>query len=236
MRLCLSVGCLGVFLFVLSGRAVAPAQKKSVKPGINKAFQNPDVQTFRKRFEREGRDVYDKRHEILKACRIKRGMRIADIGAGTGLFTRLFSEAVGPQGKVYAVDIAPNFIRHIQQMARREGRRNIISIVCTQQSTKLPPHSVDLVFLCDTYHHFEFPHKTLRTIHRALVPGGQLILIDFHRIPGKSSDWVLGHVRAGQKVFVGEIARAGFRQVEERKDLLASNYFVRFVKVPARQP
>lgn len=236
MRVRFSVSCIGAVVLTLLGSGIAPAQKKSVKPGINKAFQNPDVKTFRQRFEREGREVYDKRQQILKACRIRRGMKIADIGAGTGLFTRLFSDAVGPQGKVYAVDIAPNFIRHIEQMAGREGRRNIIGIVCTQQSVKLPPRSVDLVFICDTYHHFEFPQKTLRSIHRALVPGGQLILIDFHRIPGKSSKWVLGHVRAGQKVFVGEITQAGFRQIEERKNLLTSNYFVRFVKVPAKRP
>lgn len=207
------------------------AQKKSVNPGINKRFQNPSVKEFVKRFERDGREAYEKRKQILKACNIKPGMAVADVGAGTGIFTRLFSDAVGPKGKVYAVDIAKNFIDHIHRMAKHEKRDNIVGIVCTQQSAKLPANSVDLVFLCDTYHHFEYPHKTMRSIHKALKPDGQLVLIDFHRIEGKSSKFIMGHVRAGQEVFVGEIKKAGFKQVEERKDLLKTNYFVRFLKV-----
>jgi len=60
-----------------------------------------------------------------------------------------------------------------------------------------------------------------------------VILIDFHRIEGKSSDFVMGHVRAGQEVFVKEIEEAGFKQVENKQDLLKESYFVRFVKVDA---
>jgi predicted methyltransferase len=90
---------------------------------------------------------------------------------------------------------------------------------------------VDLVFVCDTYHHFEYPYRTLATIHRALKPGGRLVVIDFRRIPGKSREWVLGHVRAGQDVVEKEIAEAGFRKVGETKDLLDENYLVRFEKV-----
>jgi SAM-dependent methyltransferase len=91
--------------------------------------------------------------------------------------------------------------------------------------------SVDLVFICDTYHHFEFPEKTMRSIHKALKPKGQVVLIDFHRIKGVSSEWVMGHVRAGQEVFAKEIVDAGFRQIEENKDLLKESYFVRFEKI-----
>lgn len=71
----------------------------------------------------------------------------------------------------------------------------------------------------------------MRSIHRALKPVGQLILIDFHRIEGVSPAWTLKHLRAGQKVFVQEIEKAGFRQVEEKKGLMKHSYFVRFVKV-----
>jgi predicted methyltransferase len=91
---------------------------------------------------------------------------------------------------------------------------------------------VDLVFLCDTYHHFEFPFKTMASIHKALRPGGRLVLVDFHRIPGKSREWVLGHVRAGQEVFVKEIVTSGFKVVGE-ETFLKENYLVRFEKVKA---
>jgi predicted methyltransferase len=219
-------------LTALTFAAPSPAQEKSVRPGINKSFKNPNVQTYVKRFERDGREAYARRREIVKACRLKPGMAVADVGAGTGLFTRLFSDAVGPTGKVYAVDVARNFLKHIDRTAKSEKRTNVETILCSQQTTNLPPNSVDVAFICDVYHHFEFPHKSMRSIHRALKPGGQVVLIDFHRIEGKSSTFILGHVRAGRDVFVGEVKKAGFRVVEDRKDLLKENYFVRFVKVP----
>jgi ubiquinone/menaquinone biosynthesis C-methylase UbiE len=154
---------------------------------------------------------------------------VADIGAGTGLFSRLFGEAVGEKGKVYAVDIAPEFVRHIEKTSHESGLKNVVGVVCDQTSVRLPPQSIDLAFICDTYHHFEFPAKTMASIHRALRPGGQVILIDFHRIPDKSSEWVLSHVRAGQEVFVREIIATGFKLVEEKK-FLQENYFVRCEK------
>src|SRR5690606_27412375 len=95
-----------VFVFiVLLFASPGAAQEKSVNPGINKSFENPNVEEFVQRFERDGRDAYDHRHEVLKACRLKPGMAVADVGAGTGLFTRMFAKAVGREGKVYAVDI-----------------------------------------------------------------------------------------------------------------------------------
>ena len=101
----------------------------------------------------------------------------------------------------------------------------------TDKDTKLPANSVDAVFICDTYHHFEFPQATLATIHRALKPGGVMVLIDFHRIPGQSSDWTLNHVRAGQEVFVKEIEEAGFERLADVKvDFLKENYLVKFRK------
>jgi predicted methyltransferase len=208
-----------------------PAQEKSVRPGINEQFRNPNPEEFIARFERDGRDAYDHREAILRAIGLKKGMRVADVGAGTGLFTRLFAKEVGPEGVVYAVDIAENFVRHIERQAKEAGLTNIRGVVCAPDHVKLPPNSIDLAFICDTYHHFEFPYKTMRSIHAALVPGGQVILIDFHRIEGKSSEWVLNHVRAGQEVFCKEIEEAGFRQVEVKPDLLKESYFVRFQKV-----
>ncbi|WP_197534215.1 methyltransferase domain-containing protein [Symmachiella dynata] len=217
-------------LLVLVGTAPLFAQEKSVKPGINEAFQDVDVEKFIGRFENEGRDAYDHRHQIVKACQLKPGMVVADIGAGTGLFTRMFSPLVGPTGRIYAVDISEKFLKHIESTAQEQGLKNITGVVCKQDSVNLPPNSIDLAFICDTYHHFEFPHKTMESIHRALKPGGQLILIDFHRIEGVSREWLMTHVRAGQEVFTQEILESGFKQVEEKKDMLDESYFVRFEK------
>jgi ubiquinone/menaquinone biosynthesis C-methylase UbiE len=208
------------------------AQDKSVRPGINKPFENPDVKEFIGKFEVESREVYVHRKEIVAACKIEPGMAVADVGAGTGLFTRLFAAAVGPEGKVYAVDIAPKFVEHITKTCKEAGLKNVTGVVCTPTSAELPADSVDLAFVCDTYHHFEFPFKTLASIHRALRPGGRLVLVDFQRIEGKSSDWILGHVRAGREVVVKEIVTSGFKEIGEEK-FLKENYLVRFEKVKA---
>ncbi len=220
-----------LFALTILSSTILFAQEKSVNPGINKSFVNPDVEEFVGRFENEGRDAFDHRTEIVKAIGLKPGMTMADIGAGTGLFTRLFGKQVGPKGRIFAVDIAEKFVKHVELTSQKAGLKNVVGVVCKPDSVNLPPKSIDIAFICDTYHHFEFPAKTMRSIHTALKPEGQVILIDFHRIEGVSREWTLGHVRAGQEVFTKEIVAAGFRQIEEKKDLLDESYFVRFVKV-----
>jgi FkbM family methyltransferase len=155
---------------------------------------------------------------------------VADVGAGTGLFTRIFARAVGPKGTVYAVDIAPRFIEHIEKTCKEKGLKHVRGVVCKADSAELPADSVDLVFICDTYHHFEYPARTMASIHKALREGGRVVVVDFKRIPGVSRDWVLKHVRAGQDVVAREIDAAGFKLVAERK-LLQENYCLVFKKV-----
>jgi ubiquinone/menaquinone biosynthesis C-methylase UbiE len=223
-----------LFALTIFTSTVLLAQDKSINPGINKSFKNPNVEQFIGRFEKEGRDAFDHRHEIIKAIGLKPSMTVADIGAGTGLFTRLFGKEVGPKGSIFAVDIAEKFVKHVELTSQKAGLKNVVGVVCKPDSANLPPASTDVAFICDTYHHFEFPTKTMRSIHKALKPEGQVILIDFHRIEGVSREWTLGHVRAGQEVFTKEIIAAGFRQIEEKKDLLDESYFVRFTKVEDR--
>ena len=183
------------------------------------------------RFEIESREVYAARDKVLELCEIRPGHRVADVGAGTGFYSRLFASAVGESGRVYAVDIVPRFLEHIRTKAEEEKLTNLTTVLCGERSVKLEAGSVDRVFICDTYHHFEYPQSTLASIHRALKPDGTLIVIDFEKIPGTSSDFIMGHVRAGKAVFQNEIVNAGFRLVEEI-DVpgFEENYFLRFAK------
>lgn len=205
------------------------AQEKSVRPGVNQPFEDPDLDTWLGRFEREGREVFDRRQEVLDACQLKPGLEVADIGAGTGFFSRLFAQAVGEDGHVYAVEISKKFVEHIQQAAQREKLTQLTAVLGTATSVELPPASIDVAFVCDTYHHFEFPYKTMRSIRQALRDDGELILIDFHRLEGKSTEWVMEHVRAGQETFTREIVASGFEPVDEQA-LMRECYFVRFKK------
>jgi ubiquinone/menaquinone biosynthesis C-methylase UbiE len=229
-----------VVLAATGGWTQTPAQPETspsgakVDPKINEAFQKPNVRDYVKKFESEKRENYAHRHEIVAALELTPGMAVADIGAGTGFFTQLFADKVGPTGKVYAVDIALRFLERIAAEAKKHGQRQVVTILCNQDSTNLPRASVDLVFLSDVYHHLEKPEKTLASIHQALRPGGRLVVIEFDRVEGKSSEFVLKHVRASQAVFRKEIETAGFVAIKTLKPPpLKENFFLRFEKSTA---
>jgi ubiquinone/menaquinone biosynthesis C-methylase UbiE len=221
-------------LLALVSSAIAWGQDTVTLPqGINDNFKDPDlvVDEWIERFEIESREVYAAREEILKACEIKPGERIADVGAGTGFYSQLFAKTTGWDGWVYSVDIAPKFLQHIASRATTDGVENLTTVLGTDVSVRLPPESVDLVFICDTYHHFESPRQSLASIFRALKPGGRLVLIDFERIPGKSREFLIDHVRAGKEVFQAEVVAAGFEFTDEVSiESFQENYLLRFTK------
>jgi ubiquinone/menaquinone biosynthesis C-methylase UbiE len=205
------------------------AQEQSLSPGINSYYRNPDFERWVAMFETAGREVYDKRHEIVAALDIRPGMAVADVGAGTGLFTLLFARKVGVQGTAIAQDVAPEFLRGIEARAGREKLANVRTVLGGEKDANLPPASLDLVFVCDTYHHFEYPQAMLASLHAALKPGGRLAVIDYEKIPGRSSSWVMGHVRAGRETAIAEIEAAGFKMLKAHA-LLRDNYFLEFQK------
>ena len=205
------------------------AQEQSVNPGINRNYENPDWAHWVAAFENQGREVYARRQAIVDATGVRPGMAVADIGAGTGLFTRLFATRVAPAGKVYAVDISATFIENILRTCREQGLGNVEGIVNTPRDVTLPDASIDLAFMTDTYHHFEYPASMLASLRRALRTGGELVIIDFRRDSGVSPPWIMGHVRAGKDTVIREVQAAGLRFVEE-KPVLRSNYFLVFKK------
>jgi predicted methyltransferase len=204
----------------------------SVKPGINQEYLDPalDVGKFERRFEGESREVFAQRRQIVTLLGLRPGMDVADVGAGTGLFTLLFSPQVA-RGTVYAVDIVPKFLGHIRDLAAQRQLTNVKTVLCSERSAGLPASSVDLVFVCDTYHHFEYPRSTLASLHEALRPGGELVIVDFIREEGQSRPWILEHVRAGLDTVRQEVEAAGFTFVRvEATPQLRETYMVRFRK------
>jgi predicted methyltransferase len=214
-----------VILLLLLLAADAGAPKES--PNAKFLKSDLDVPSWVKKFESPGREVYDKRKTIVAAAHLRKGMAVADVGAGTGLYTMLFSDAVGPKGTVYAVEIAPRFLDYLPQRARQAGATNVKVVKGTDTSIELPPASVDLVFICDTYHHFASPKQNLASIRKALRPDGELMIVDFKREPGKTPAWIVEHVRTGQPEVTAEIEAAGFSKIEE-VPLLKENYVLRF--------
>jgi ubiquinone/menaquinone biosynthesis C-methylase UbiE len=216
-------------LGVLAG-GFAAAQQQVITPRakeLNQSF-DADAAQWTGRFEHEGRAIYDKRFEILDAMGLQPGMNVADIGAGSGLLSRLIARKVAPGGTVYAVDVAKNMVDHIAKTAQEEKIGNLKAVLGDPHSPKLRPGSVDVVCIVDAYHHFEFPGEMLAEISKALRPEGTLVLIDFKRIEGISRDYILKMVRAGEGTFTDEFLNAGFELVERRDDMFPENYLLKF--------
>jgi len=217
-------------LILAAGISTAWSQQPTITPtakDLNKSF-DADASQWTERFEHEGRAIYDKRSEILDAMGLKPGMDVADIGAGSGLFSRLIAGRVAPGGTVYAVDIAKNMVDHITKTAHDEHIANLKAVLGDPHSPKLAPNSVDVICIIDSYHHFEFPTDMLREINQALRPNGVLMLIDFKRIDGVSRDYILKMVRAGEGTFTDEFQNAGFELVDRRDDMFPENYLLKF--------
>ena len=189
-----------------------PDPEVSVKPGINDSFLDPElnVDGFVARFEGESRELFLAREEIVAAIGLQGGEDVVDVGAGTGPFLAPFSRAVGDEGSVLGIDIAQGFVDHMNQRAADEGLGNVTAQLCSENSVDLPAASVDLAFICDVYHHFEYPRSSMGSLHYALRPGGEVVIVDFERIPGVSREWILGHVRAGKEEVFAEMDSFGF--------------------------
>ena len=221
-----------VFLASALG-AGAIAQEANVAPTINQTFKSADldVKSWADRFTGESREVYVARMEVVKATALKPGEAVADVGAGTGVFTRLFAQAVGPTGRVYANDIAPRFLAFIAENAAKDGMKNVHTVQGGDRSTNLPDASVDVIFHSDVYHHFEYPMTMNADLRRALKPGGRLYVLEFEKVPGLSSANTMTHVRAPKETVIAEITKAGFTLVEQVKvPGLRENYLLHFRK------
>jgi len=212
------------------------AAEQGANPAINKPYVvDPDVVRWNRSFENERREVYMKRDAIVAAAGVKPGMTVADIGAGTGLFTMLFADAVKPNGKVVAVDISPAFVEYIQSTAKKRRVKNVSAVVANGTDVGLPDASVDLAYLSDVYHHFEHPAETLASIRKALKPGGRMVVIDYERIPGRTPQARIEHVRVDKQQAISEIEAAGFKLLEEKK-LMRENYYLVFGQAPLPAP
>lgn len=207
----------------------ATAQEKSVNPGINDTYKDPDLNNMISVLEREERTIYRYRHAIVAALDLEQDLEVADVGSGTGFFTRMIAQEVGSTGKVYAVDIAQKSLDYVESVAKEEGITNITTVLGEHKTTHLPDASVDLIFLCDTYHHFEYPVFMMESIKKALRDDGRLVVVDFERVKGVTPDFFYEHVRAGKGTFTDEIRDAGFELVKEIP-LLKDQYYLVFKK------
>jgi predicted methyltransferase len=190
---------------------------------INGEYEGKSAAHWQKNFEREGREVFARKDAIVKALALTPGMAVADVGAGSGLFTLAIAKAVGPKGRVYAVDVQDYFLESIAKRAKKAKLTNVETVHADQHASGLAEASIDLAVLVDSYHHLERPTAYLLDLHRALRPGARLVVIDFDRTRPDAGTWMKDHVRADPADFQREIEAAGF-ELLDRPTLLEENF------------
>jgi len=184
-----------------------------------------DSKAYIAMLEDPARDAYQKPHEVLTALDLKEGETIADIGAGAGYFSFRFARHVGSSGRVYAVDVNPDMIVHMNRQIRDLGLDNVRTILASPDDPLLPDHSVDRFFICETWHHIENHAQYLALMKEMLKPGGQVIVIDFQK-----KELPVGppmEMKASREDVMHEFEQSGFRLAREHT-LLPYQYFLVF--------
>jgi ubiquinone/menaquinone biosynthesis C-methylase UbiE len=154
------------------------AQTATTPQAAHKLHDNPAA--YIKALEDPKRDAYQKPHEVMEALAVKDGEVIADIGAGSGYFTLRLAKHVGASGRVYAVDISPDMIRHLDTRVRDAGLTNVSTILAPPNDPQLP-QPVDRFLIVDVWHHIEDQPGYLAKMKKLLKPGGRVVMIDFHK-------------------------------------------------------
>ncbi len=129
--------------------------------------------------EREEREQEERGSLLLKELRLQPGMVVADIGAGTGYYSRRIAPRVGPSGKVYAVDVQPQMVAMLEEVAKRPGLGNVIPVLGAPDDVRLPKESLDLAIMVDVYHELEFPYEVLASLVAAMKPGGRIVFVEY---------------------------------------------------------
>jgi len=172
------------------------------------------------------RDVYQKPHEVIAALGLKPGEVVADVGAGSGYFTFRLAHQVGDKGKIYAVDVSPDMILHINRRIRELKVSNVISLLADPDDPLLPDRSVNRFFFSESWHHIENQTKYLALMKRMLKPGGEIVMIDFHKRESPVGPPL--SMKIAREDLIKQMETNGFRLTKEHT-FLPYQYFLVFV-------
>jgi ubiquinone/menaquinone biosynthesis C-methylase UbiE len=209
-------------VLVLIG-APALTQEAATPHEMHHRHRDPDA--YIASLEDPARDAYQKPEEVLAALDLHEGEIVADIGAGPGYFALRFAQAVGAEGKVYAVDVSPDMVRHLNRRLRDEGIRNVVTVLADPDDPLLPERSVDRFVIVNTWHHIEDQPGYLAKMKRMLRPGGRVVHIDFQK-----RDLPVGpptSMKIARDDIVAQMEEAGYRLAQDH-DFLPYQYFLIF--------
>jgi ubiquinone/menaquinone biosynthesis C-methylase UbiE len=191
-----------------------------------------DVREYLEDLNRPERDEYQKPSEVMDALRLKPGMAVADIGAGSGYFTRRFAAAVTGGGKVYAIDVEPRMLAYIKDnLEHAHIPYTAEFILAKPDDPKLPTDSVDLIFLCNVYHHVEKRIPYFINLRTALRPEGRVAIVDFYHDERSGDVGFPRHHLVARETVIDEMAKAGYTLIREHR-FLSRQYFLEFALPP----
>jgi arsenite methyltransferase len=168
--------------------------------------------------EDESRAAWQKPDEVVTALQIRPDEVIADIGAGTGYFTRRFAARAG---KVFAVDVNAELLKRVEALKLP----NVVPVVAAPDDPKLPAAGVDTIFFCNVLHHIEPRPPYYAKLRAALKPGGRIVVIDYHKRPlpvGPPPS-----MKLAEEEVRNEFEAAGFA-LDKKHDFLEHQYFLEF--------
>jgi ubiquinone/menaquinone biosynthesis C-methylase UbiE len=196
---------------------LATAQTRGVHPVSGRVYALPMGVQGAPWLDRREREDEENPDLAMRLMRVQRGSTVADLGAGSGYFTTRLARAVGPDGKVYAVDIQQGMLDLLQRAMARERLTNVVPVLGAPDDPRLAADSLDLVLMVDVYHEFGAPQTMLQHIRRALKPGGRLVLLEY-RAEDPDVPILPDHKMTKAQVKL-EVEHEGFRQQRVYDDL-----------------
>jgi FkbM family methyltransferase len=187
-----STALLALCLALLLTAATPPAQAQASRyssmtasaDGIGKRYMGREIAAVMgwqgaAWLEREERQREERSDLLLAALALAPGDVVADIGAGTGYLSRRMATVVGRSGQVLAVDLQPEMIQLLTQLAQKAQLSQIVPVQCSETDVGLQANSVDLAIMVDVYHELAYPFEVLASVVRALKPGGRVVFVEY---------------------------------------------------------
>ncbi len=161
------------------GAAAAPIDCPLEKKGVSADSLHPfaDTEKYIEFLERPDRAAWQKPDDVVGALHLSGSETLVDVGAGSGYFTFRFAKAL-PKGKVIAVDVEPEMVRHVHHKVMTEGIENVEAVIADPADPTVDP-AADVVFVCDVIHHVQDREAWLRKMFSEMKPGAKLVVVEF---------------------------------------------------------
>jgi arsenite methyltransferase len=194
------------------------------------AHQPWDIDTYIQNLERPERDEYQQPDKVIEGLNITPGMVVADVGAGSGYFTRRLARAVGDRGQVVAIDVEQKMLDYNKQELEKLRIANRARFILAKpDDPSLSENSVDLAFLCNAYHHVEHHVDYFAKIKSALTPNGRVVIVDFYHDERSGKLGFSKHHLVPREQVIKNMEQAGYTLSKEHT-FLPRQYFLEFVK------